>query len=747
MKPFAMQVSLWDLLFFTNQSGQLCIRYLSQPSEANWKCKGYELPHSIIVLDEKMYTRPDRAEDRLGRRIIKKATTETPDVIERDNLTTFDKWSSLGFDISMPWFDVRTKPLFLRESNLAKYIPTASSTEFSSLLTGMKPRRLTTSDFYYNASDQVAGYSAGFKVWDKGAALRPKTSYDFYIRSALRTASGTQNTWADYPNPWNIAAEDDYSDLWTNAGSTTNPGTSGADIILCNKDTSFEDRFIIPDSGFSAYNGVCLNFFSPNVWKNFLSYYSAQSTTYDPRGLVTFNGEYTVASINSVFDYMLKHCYVWFKCAFYADYIDYRDFNQPLNEKSEVIHKSIILGKGDFKRYEELYSEGGISASDLAKNTRPYFPTTTPVIDNLRENLLNFAEYNGKTSIELITNIIDNSAAPESKIGSILTEPFENNDLSTESPNFTTGVITGEPAPIWFDPESRKKASDYNDVPILMGKDGNLITSGRLLSPTIDELWRTVKEMIAGKKSDSADNTVDDYGGYPKNTSANKTIPLDTRLKLPNHKFKNQSGTEKIGDPTIMGISEDGPNLIYRVNSWINNPEKIVYNVIAELKQASDDLCGTAPALESYVNRIENLPSPSEYLPMATIPSLRELEGILKGLRWNVAYYIKFMLNNAVYIGSDGKPNSDTSNFNKAAGTAYMLHKDKKLGTETIYDERINRGLTVTYGRGLGQITDNMFGNNNQDIVPPHTVFMSAAGTWQSVSQAINISIRDDEMW
>jgi hypothetical protein len=752
MKPFAMQVSLWDLLFFTNASGQQCVRYINKPTESNWRCKGFELPHNIIVLDEKMYLKPPRIEDRTGKRIIKKATTtNTIEEIEENNLTTFDKWSAFGFDISLPWFDVRTKPLFLKRNNYEKYV-NADIMGFNDVLNGLQPEKLSSTDFYYIASDQQAGYAAGFKVWDKDAALKPKTSYDFYLRSVLKPSTKLDaNTWEDYPDPWYVATEDDHDDKWVDSESDKNPGTIGADIILCNKDTSFEKRFIIPDSGFSAYNAICLNWTSKRVWKNFLKYYSATDLNFDPLGLIKFNGEFTLQSINPILNYLLKHCYVWLKCAFYADYVDYRDFNQSLNEKSQVIHNNMILGKGNYKRYEELYSEGGISPIDLAKNTRPYFPTTTPIKDKLKESLLTYDEYSGnKTQLELIENIISNSAAPESKIGSLLTEPFEDSgDPSNppKSPNFTTGVIREEPPPIWFDTESRKAASDYSDIPILMGKDGNLITSGRLLSPTIDELWHTIKEMIAGKKSDSSDNSTDDFGGYPKNINSNSTIPLDTRLKIPNHKFKNQNGTEKIGDPTEINIETEGNNLIYRVKSWVNNPDRIIYNVIAELQSVSNDICGVGPNLENIVNRIESLPKPNEYLPMATIPSLRELEGILKGLRWNLAYYIKFMFYNAVYIGSNGKSNTDNTAFNKSSGTTYLLHKNKKANTETVYDERINRNIAVPYGEGLGKITGDMFGNNTQDIIPPWTVFMSAAGTWQSVSQAINIRIRDDEIW
>lgn len=761
MKPFAMQVSLWDLMFFEGSDKKtIYTRYIANPSESNWLCKGFELPHNIIVLDEKMYSKPST---KIGRRILNKSTVDsTEEEIKSRLVTTFTRWSELGFDISLPWFDPRTKPLFLTPNNCLKIIG-GSSTDFTSIKNVISPEKLSKLDFYYLSQEQDnINSSFGLKIWDKEAALKPKTSYDFYVRSVLKnTGVNSPNTWQDYEEPWKIATENDYTDLWDNGISTDNPGTSNADIILCGKDLSFEKRFIIPDSGYSAFNSICVNYKSTNIWKNFYKYYGAQNIDIGSPISESSFSDNLLTSINPVLKFLLKHCYLWFKCAFYADYVDYRDFNQSLNSSSQVIHKDLILGVGDFKRYEEFYSknEDNITFTDIAKNTRPYFPTTTPSKDKLREVLLLENEIRPSTQ-ETIKNIIDNASNPESRIGSLLIEPFENSGEDTTSPFFTTKPTVSEPPPIWFDPESRKNEKDYLDYPILIGKDGNLITSGRLLSPTIDELWQTIKELIAGKRPDNAviDN---DPGGYPSNrrndgTPENNLNTKDTRFKLPNHRFKLSDGSEKTGDPTniVLELAND-KDILYRVSSWVSTPTSITYNIINELKEATNEICKVNPNLEDIINKIEKFPKPEilkAFEPTITIPSLIELEGLIKGLRWNLAYYINFMKTNAVFVGSDGKSNSDTYLYNKNAGTAYLLHKDAYTEIDiqkpnTVYDERKNRNLPVEFGVGLGKITSDMFGNNNQDIVPAHTVFMSAAGTWQSVSQALNIRIRDDEVW
>jgi hypothetical protein len=757
MQPFAMQVSLWDLLFFEDSEGTIYTRYILEPNEGNWKCKGYELPHSIIVFDEKIYQKADSVSERAGRRSIKQAQlTDTPEYADRNNLTTFDKFSSFGFDLSLPYFDPRTKPLFLKGTNVSNYISSGSSEQFAEILSAIKPKKLASSDFYYIAVEQEIT-SSGFKIYDKEAALKPKTSYDFYTRSALKPLnSGTANSWLDYPDPWYIACEEDYSDVWETPEQKNIPGTAGADIIVCSRDTSFEKRFIIPDSGFLAYNTICLNYSSDRVWKNLLKYYSATVTDYNP-----FKGDLKVSNnkvtIDPILNFLIKNCYLWVKCAFFADYIDYRDFNQPLNEKSQVIHDSMILGKGNFKRFNEAYSANdNYSFTDYAKGSRPYFPTTTPDIDLVRNVLLPESKQSNDKNT-LLKNIIEDSLDPNSLIGSVEIEPFE--DYGSElAPDFTTAAIN-DPPPIWFDPASRKQNTDYNDTPVLIGKTGNLITTGRLFSPTIDELWYTIKELIAGKNRDSViDNAIE---GYPKNNSSNSNS-ADTRFTMPTHQFKDLNSSTKKGDPVQISLKQDeqnSKNIVYRVEKWVSNPDYILYRVIETLRDAINNICSVNPDIEATIEIINGLPEPSKYLPSATVPSLRELEALIKGLRWNLEYYINFLTLHGVYIGKDGKPNSDSHAYNKNNGTAYLLHKDTDVSGQnpnTVYDDRYNVDLTLdryiglgepSYGKGLGQITEDMFADNDQDLIPSHTVFMSAAGTWQSVSQCINIRIRNDEDW
>lgn len=719
MKPFAMQVSLWDLLFYTEEN-KVYPRYSTNIDE--WKCKGFSLPHNTIVFDNNIYIKPITSK---GRRIINQSEEENPN---DPTLTTFDKWSKLGFDICLPWFDPRTKPLYLTKENYKEYIQ--GDEDFEDFLKRFKPKPLQKNDYYYTA-DQPQNHALGYKVWNKDSALQPQYSVDFHKKSILTEETNQELSWKTYGDPWYVSIEEDYDFFYINNETQLRQiGTINSDIILCNKDISFEGRFLLPESNLSAYNQICLNYRSPRVWRNLLEYYNLSKLKFE---LEAFFEETKTIKISPIMTFLLKNCFVWIKCAFFADYIDYKDFNQALNEEAEVIHKNLILGKGDFKRYNKLFSEHLISPIDFARNTRPYFPNTTPVKDLLAPEMVSI----GNNYKEVIKELIQDSLNPDTKIGYIPIEPFEN--YGNGYKNSTTSLpITADTPPIWFDPDSRKTENDYNDIPIIMPKKGNLITSGRVISPTIDELWQAFKELAAGTKKSGSEQ--EDIGGYPINKIEN---PNDTRLKLKKHKFKTLNGVEAIGDPTnIILQSNDENNIFYRVQSWVSDPDFIQYNVYKEIKDISKEICKFC-SIQNIEDIVKN---PEKYLPSNTIPSLRELEALVKGLRWNLIYYIKFLQTSAVYIGSTGQHNSDDKPYNFASGTAYLLHKDKTFTNSTVYDERKNRDIEIDFGIGLGKITPEMFGEN-QDIVPPHTVFMSAAGTWQSVSQCMNVRIRDDEDW
>ena len=72
-------------------------------------------------------------------------------------------------------------------------------------------------------------------------------------------------------------------------------------------------------------------------------------------------------------------------------------------------------------------------------------------------------------------------------------------------------------------------------------KDGNLITDGRIISRTIDELWEMIKKLVGGRKS-TRDAQIDTSLGYPYGTGQLDTR-CDTRPIIKSHKFTNDGQT------------------------------------------------------------------------------------------------------------------------------------------------------------------------------------------------------------
>jgi hypothetical protein len=133
--------------------------------------------------------------------------------------------------------------------------------------------------------------------------------------------------------------------------------------------------------------------------------------------MFTISSEGRVTFSIPLLQFLLQNCYIWFKASFFADYVDYKDFNQVLNPEADVRFMNVMVtDTGDWDRYEAYYSQGAISSKDLAKNTRPYFPSTTPSIDLVKQFILPEAELSGDLEDNMAA-IIEDAARPDSKIG------------------------------------------------------------------------------------------------------------------------------------------------------------------------------------------------------------------------------------------------------------------------------------------------------------------------------------------
>ena len=174
---------------------------------------------------------------------------------------------------------------------------------------------------------------------------------------------------------------------------------------------------------------------------------------------------------------------------------------------------------------------------------------------------------------------------------------------------------------------------------------------------------------------------------------------------------------------TINKIGSDMTTIIvaHRL-STIKNCDKIFVLKDGQLVESGD-----------HKSLLENIPE--EEVPADQPYSLRELEGLLKGLKYNLAIFVNYANQNFVRAGKLGSE-QEKETWNKTAGTLNQLHKDfeNKSGVDTTYN-----------GNNLGIITSEMIPHNDQNKVPSYAVYLAADGQYHSVRQAINIQIRDEE--
>lgn len=678
-QAFAMPVSLWDLLFYVDTDGTTYARNTTSRE------KGYKLPHGVIVFDENLYSPV--------------AATGGPRKVET---TSEELWNKAGFDIAAPVFDSRATPLFLTEDNYADIftsygfnateVSAYSKSSFRTFLSQNKPMALSTDDYFYNSSKQTSGYAYGIKVHSMESILPFKKVSDVSAASKAG-AFNASNT-----------------NLFTVGTKSDSNGFANNDIVLVDEDTSFESRFGLKTGTnikLRAFNTLFVNPNSQKIKDLFKSYYNFQTLA---------TSWANPSKIDALTKFLLKNCFVVFKCGFFADYVSQKDFGQDLNKSSNVIHRNLILsGTSDFNRYDSGFTNS--AATDDASQTRSYVPVTTPSIDLIGKDF-----YDRATVTANVQKAIDESQKFTSSIGAIPTEPLE---TYQSVPSYTTPIASSSLPLIWFDPMSKQATSAYNTEPILFPKDGNLITSGRILSPTTDELWQEIKLVMAGRAPSTSSATdlgfdatgiANDLVGYPKVTSAEKTTVSSTRPVLKNHKFRDSTGAERIGDPVSMSLTKGS----FVVDSWVNNPESIDYKVLNALKTLAN--FNKNNDITQLANALDGVTAPSTW-GAATYPmSLRELEALLKGVLYNLIYFINYS-KKFVTIGGE-----------KTYGTLYQLHKDfnKSANNNNPFD-----GSRTMLGTPMVE--------TDPSKIALTKVYLSAAGTWQAVDQSFSIEVRSDE--
>ena len=756
--PFCSLVSMWDLLFYYDKVLEVWRpRFRSDATNEKYRMMGLPLSHTTIVLDEWMYGPAD-------------PPTTAHRTLDQDQVQ-FTDWAIRGFDIVLPRFDTRAKPLFLTTKNVGDYIkPTTmvSVANLQSELTGI----INAIDPILEQDDLFYPLGKGLKVWPKNSLMMPSNTYEAYTNSAFDEmavhSESNANTWIDCPVPLTIGAEND--------GIVS---IEGANLILTQKDEKFIEKYHLPDDR-TAWDGVLLNY---TVQSSFLPAYRYFGYDGLAKDIDSAKWLGAVTSLEANFStslvarWLLENCFVYVKCAFYADYIDFRDFNQKLDQKSDVVHNNVVVSKvGDHVPFDKV-AGADVDVGETQKTSRPYIAKSVPTYDILTRETLG-TEYQPKNVGSTVKALMRRGQDPNDVIGALYNEPFE---MSSKVEGVTPATDDITP-PMFFDPNSRKDPdtvvngkSLYTDIPVVVPRSGNLVVDGRITSPTIDELWAMIKAMAAGRAPDSGGDSVSSgvHGAYPKGTGEKSSL-VDTRVKMREFRFNSGTGYA-IGDPMeinyVWSVDSTKTPSGYAVNKWVNDPSEIQYAIIEELKAFNESLCSINGPWPPFTNNaLASLQKVTEYAASQTVMSLRELEAIVKGLRYNFVYLIEVLLRDYVVSGSLGRPNEDVGrpgdDANKVGGSVYMLHRDSygsdTIGTGrtphyTVYDERLNpRSIkdsnynaqnvpAIIHGRGLGTLTKRDFPISDPWALPSWAVYMGADGRWHSSGQALIIPVISTE--
>ena len=583
-------------------------------------------------------------------------------------------------------------------------------------------------DLKINASFTASDSEIDFYVQDKDAALYP---------TDIKTVFAVNSTWKDYFRPSSTLANNELgvfyrTDEMFTASVDTDANPSTSDIYVRDTDEVFTATMVFED-GKKAYTSVGINR-TENILKLIL-------------GAVLFNSNKS-SNLSSLKEYLnkevekpkreelfnalinakigdkplLSYIYLWVKAPFCADYIDPEDFNQDLNQDADVIHRNLLLAnnynsvRNNFNRYnEDVDYEGKASDDMLEKMSRPYCPMTSPMKDILSEKLMLLSGISGETIRDKAKKLLEDSLKDDSIIGSVLVTP--QGKSITDVARFTPFTF--------YDPESREEVDYYNDLgklPTLIGRDGNLTTDGRIMSPTIDELWYIIYKTILGHSNESSEVI-----SLPKsNNYGNGDTSLFEATKEYNW-TDDEAGNIK-GSPLsfLFKTNDKGEVNGIDVDEWVANPDEHYINVHTQIQRVSTDITtffdeqnpdiehsrdifhtGDDIALgDAQTHTKDEITAKGrEYGPRNVPLSLRELEAAMMGIKYNVDNNFIFDSKTYAVTGMFGKVEKDKEGVIVAGGSLYQMHRDYNANVtspNTVFkmgaDNNGDNGRDATFG-------------------------------------------------
>ena len=590
--------------------------------------------------------------------------------------------------------------------------------------------------------------------------------------------------------PWDVVDADSTADL---AYTPVSVGIGGAGLQLSTtfqlSETDPIFNATIKQDGLASYTKIALNTNNYKTWQiigNFITPIKEQIDDLLYSDLRALLHNYKEA---------LKYCYVWVKLRYFSDYINEEDFKQDLNPEASVQHKNMnISATGDFNRYERKMAS---TDDSKAAAHRPYIPKTVPSLDLLSDAVFPGYGYEDDTTVlATITDVIAKTAftdGEQTKVGQLQTTPVN---------TVFTGALEGtenEPAdhaldtlthPGYFDPESRATPAEYGHKPVIVPKDGNIVADGRIMSPTIDEIWTYIKMLVDGRQSDDAEKDHD--FGRPLSTAVMRKISEDLRPKAPkNFTLYDKLNVKRIGDPLdtiIINTDQSTQREKLVVKSYINAPEGLALSQYEQLIRVSEAIVGStglaARGVDKFLPWKENpaayadvsdanvtqpdtvnateIQTDSLWGPRPKPLSLREVEALLKQEKLNLVSLARFLKENFAVTGGLGRALNSADQALKAAGGLYQLHKD--------YNFRVDAPNTV-FGMPAGQIAlplgeardasgkilgktktigNDYYGQSAEiptgaNVAGSSEVYLAADGTWRSLWEHVRMPIVSEE--
>ena len=651
---------------------------------------------------------------------------------------TFDVWAKLGIDVAPVQIDSRALlHKKTKNGNIVKYF----------------------------SKDSVLKYSVVQEVM-KAAAKAETNLTDLFISYDPDWKLGETKAYKGH----SVASEKDVEITGT------------ADIIVLEQDESFNLIYNSENTELTAYKKA---FIKPQILKNILNYYiqeyqgfgffraddeinpvkadgilSAidQEGKFEPGRILTLSED---ASL--IFEF-LKNTFVFIRAPFFADYVQPEVFKQDLTEQSEVKHKNIIIsGQGDFHRYSD-------DRSGSTKNTRFYHMQTAPTVDLLSKNYAKQVKINNYDNSNR-KGLYDELFAHHELFGSAL---YDNRNTRQSDKNYLHDYLT---SPQYFDPEVtqdyRGNDSLNSDLPVLIPEAGNLYIDGRILGPTIDEIWKYFKQIVSGTIASSEIDTKKDNGftinqNYPCNESTTpeerKGVAFYRGYTTDNNGALAPASEQIIGDPIESEIKTHEQGFEYLdIMKWVTPPTHFKIQVYEFLKAANKEVMKGLKAgeLETGYN-IETLAPDSNsfsyegheslspykdklsiYGPRENPYSLRELEAMLVNTKYNINALMSFLVKNYTVNGSLSHDKGGLFQFHKdynsKIGDPNTLYKGSGVsaGPADIEDrDSLNASQSSKYGQEAANSSNNCTAKD---------VYLAADGTWRYVHQETRLRIFDTE--